>query len=220
MGQDLARCRMRDGSSAARARPRAVGRLCRVPARRQPGQRDRAGRIERPGEPAPAGAALRAVAQTAANRRAHRRITEALGVAVLRLPSTSPANASWSFERKLEAWRAPSPSTASHEPPADAAADDARAAARPSCPNSAAFATCTSARPGCRARCGSASRRRSNSRCAAHAGLAAVAAGGRAAPEMPGPRCALQLGLGAATMTRFCNVTLGMPPPRSKSTGR
>ena len=30
----------------------------------------------------------------------------ALGYTVLRLPSTSPANASWSFERKLAAWRA------------------------------------------------------------------------------------------------------------------
>ena len=29
-----------------------------------------------------------------------------LGYAVLRLPSTSPANASWSFDRKLAAWRA------------------------------------------------------------------------------------------------------------------
>jgi G:T/U-mismatch repair DNA glycosylase len=29
----------------------------------------------------------------------------ALGFEVLRLPSTSPANASWSFERKLAAWR-------------------------------------------------------------------------------------------------------------------
>jgi hypoxanthine-DNA glycosylase len=33
------------------------------------------------------------------------RITRALGLPVRRLPSTSPANASWSFERKLAAWR-------------------------------------------------------------------------------------------------------------------
>jgi G:T/U-mismatch repair DNA glycosylase len=33
------------------------------------------------------------------------RLTRLLGVAVVRLPSTSPANASWSFERKLAAWR-------------------------------------------------------------------------------------------------------------------
>ena len=32
--------------------------------------------------------------------------TRALGLPVQRLPSTSPANASWSFERKLAAWRA------------------------------------------------------------------------------------------------------------------
>ena len=31
--------------------------------------------------------------------------TRALGVPVQRLPSTSPAHASWSFERKLAAWR-------------------------------------------------------------------------------------------------------------------
>ncbi len=30
----------------------------------------------------------------------------ALGLPTLRLPSSSPANASWSFERKLAAWRA------------------------------------------------------------------------------------------------------------------
>nr|WP_207184987.1 DNA-deoxyinosine glycosylase [Rubrivivax gelatinosus] len=36
--------------------------------------------------------------------RAMRRL-QALGLATLRLPSTSPANASWSFERKLAAWR-------------------------------------------------------------------------------------------------------------------
>jgi G:T/U-mismatch repair DNA glycosylase len=35
-----------------------------------------------------------------------RALTLSLGVSVMRLPSTSPANASWSFERKLAAWRA------------------------------------------------------------------------------------------------------------------
>ncbi|WP_019623973.1 DNA-deoxyinosine glycosylase [Thioalkalivibrio thiocyanoxidans] len=35
-------------------------------------------------------------------RRLHE--TQALGVKALRLPSTSPANARWSFEAKLEAW--------------------------------------------------------------------------------------------------------------------
>ena len=34
------------------------------------------------------------------------RATGALGLPVHRLPSTSPANASWRFERKLAAWRA------------------------------------------------------------------------------------------------------------------
>lgn len=33
------------------------------------------------------------------------RVTAALGLPVHRLPSSSPANASWSFERKLVAWR-------------------------------------------------------------------------------------------------------------------
>jgi len=33
------------------------------------------------------------------------RITGQLGIPAYRLPSTSPANASWSFERKLAAWR-------------------------------------------------------------------------------------------------------------------
>ncbi|HET9976523.1 MAG TPA: DNA-deoxyinosine glycosylase, partial [Burkholderiaceae bacterium] len=32
-------------------------------------------------------------------------VTRALGLPVHRLPSTSPANASWTFERKLAAWR-------------------------------------------------------------------------------------------------------------------
>jgi hypoxanthine-DNA glycosylase len=34
----------------------------------------------------------------------HARATAQLGVPVLKLPSTSPANASWSFERKRDAW--------------------------------------------------------------------------------------------------------------------
>lgn len=37
--------------------------------------------------------------------RSMRAVAAALGVPVYRLPSTSPANASWSFERKLAAWR-------------------------------------------------------------------------------------------------------------------
>ena len=48
---------------------------------------------------------LQAVAHNGAESARSRRITEQLGVAVHTLPSTSPANASWSFERKLAAWR-------------------------------------------------------------------------------------------------------------------
>ena len=36
----------------------------------------------------------------------HAALTRALGLPVCRLPSTSPAHASWSFERKLAVWRA------------------------------------------------------------------------------------------------------------------
>jgi G:T/U-mismatch repair DNA glycosylase len=35
-----------------------------------------------------------------------RPLLQALGIEAIRLPSSSPANASWSFERKLAAWRA------------------------------------------------------------------------------------------------------------------
>ena len=48
---------------------------------------------------------LRAVAHNGGESARAMRVTRALGVAVLRLPSTSPANASFSFERKLAAWR-------------------------------------------------------------------------------------------------------------------
>lgn len=48
---------------------------------------------------------LQAVAHNGGESARAMAVTRALGVRVLRLPSTSPANASWSFERKLAAWR-------------------------------------------------------------------------------------------------------------------
>ena len=49
---------------------------------------------------------LEAIAHNGGESARAMRITAALGVPVHRLPSTSPANASWSFERKVETWRA------------------------------------------------------------------------------------------------------------------
>ena len=49
---------------------------------------------------------LRAIAHNGGESARATRITRALGLPVHRLPSTSPANASWSFERKQSAWRA------------------------------------------------------------------------------------------------------------------
>lgn len=48
---------------------------------------------------------LAAIAHNGGESFRHARHTARLGVPVYRLPSTSPANASWSFERKLAAWR-------------------------------------------------------------------------------------------------------------------
>lgn len=48
---------------------------------------------------------LVAVAHNGGESFKHARHTQALGVSTHKLPSTSPANASWSFERKLAAWR-------------------------------------------------------------------------------------------------------------------
>lgn len=50
--------------------------------------------------------ALQAIAHNGGESARAMRITGALGRPVYRLPSTSPANASWSFDRKLAAWRA------------------------------------------------------------------------------------------------------------------
>lgn len=47
---------------------------------------------------------LQAIAHNGSESFRHAKHTQALGLPVHKLPSTSPANASWSFERKLAAW--------------------------------------------------------------------------------------------------------------------
>ena len=47
---------------------------------------------------------LAAIAHNGGESARAMRVTRALGLPVYRLPSSSPANASWSFERKLAAW--------------------------------------------------------------------------------------------------------------------
>ncbi len=47
---------------------------------------------------------LRAVAHNGGESFRHAKHTEPLGLPVYKLPSTSPAHASWSFDRKLAAW--------------------------------------------------------------------------------------------------------------------
>ena len=47
---------------------------------------------------------LAAIAHNGGESFKHARRTAALGIPVCKLPSTSPANASWSFERKRNAW--------------------------------------------------------------------------------------------------------------------
>lgn len=48
---------------------------------------------------------LRVIAHNGSVSARFKKQAAALGVQVIQLPSTSPANASWSFERKLAAWR-------------------------------------------------------------------------------------------------------------------
>ena len=49
--------------------------------------------------------ALVAVAHNGGESFKHAKLTRALGLPVYRLASTSPAHASWSFQRKLDVWR-------------------------------------------------------------------------------------------------------------------
>jgi hypoxanthine-DNA glycosylase len=49
--------------------------------------------------------ALRGIAHNGGESARGLRFTASFGLPVFRLPSTSPANASWSFARKLAAWR-------------------------------------------------------------------------------------------------------------------
>lgn len=49
---------------------------------------------------------LQAIAHNGGESARAMRVTAALGLPVHRLPSSSPANASWSFDRKLAAWGA------------------------------------------------------------------------------------------------------------------
>ncbi len=48
---------------------------------------------------------LRAIAHNGGESWRHARHSASLGLPIYRLPSSSPANASWPFERKLAAWR-------------------------------------------------------------------------------------------------------------------
>ncbi len=48
---------------------------------------------------------LGAIVHNGAESAKHRRTLAALGIPVVRAPSTSPANATWSLARKVEAWR-------------------------------------------------------------------------------------------------------------------
>ncbi|KAF1043122.1 MAG: hypothetical protein GAK38_04076 [Xylophilus sp.] len=47
---------------------------------------------------------LQAIAHNGGESFRHARHSRTLGLPVYRLPSSSPANASWSFERKRDAW--------------------------------------------------------------------------------------------------------------------
>ena len=91
----------------ARVRARGLGIWDVYAACERAGSLDSAIRDARPNDLAGLVAglpALRGIAHNGAESARTMRLTQALGVPVYRLPSTSPANASWSRERKRAAW--------------------------------------------------------------------------------------------------------------------
>ena len=69
--------------------------------------------------------ALAAIAHNGGESARALRLTGALGLPVFKLPSSSPANASWSFQRKLDAWRAAAVGAGLHLPAPAATASSA-----------------------------------------------------------------------------------------------
>jgi hypoxanthine-DNA glycosylase len=98
----------RYGERLAAIRERGLGLWDVYGACRRPGSLDSAIRDAEPNDLAHLlreAPGLRGVAHNGGESARSAVVTRSLGVPVFRLPSTSPANASWSFERKLDAWR-------------------------------------------------------------------------------------------------------------------
>ncbi len=105
-GQDLRVLGYEERLSAARARGLAIWDV--YAACERDGSLDSAIRAAEPNDLLGLAArmpGLQAVAHNGGESARHIKVTQRLGLPVYRLPSSSPANASWSFERKLAAWR-------------------------------------------------------------------------------------------------------------------
>ena len=152
--------------------------------------------------------------------RAMRRHARAGRAGACGCPRPARPTRSWSFERKLAAWRARLRTTrpAADQPtPHETTRSDTRACRPRRSPKPTACATCTWARPGCRARCASASRWRIELEYVQRMMVWMLL---RPAPSWPSGH-AVQLGLGAGAITRFCHSTAAhAAPPRSSSTRR
>ena len=180
-----------------------VGRLRRLPARGQPGQRDRGRRAERPGRAcAAARRACAAWRTTAANRRvrcASRRPWACRSGGCRRPARPMPAGPS---SASCAAWRAAFRRGGSRCPGLS------RRRCRSRCPSTTACATCTWARPGCRARCAIAPAAAWS--CSSTCSACWPACCGWPSAAL-GQGRAVQLGLGAGAITRFTLKALRMP---------